>query len=337
MEKFGRSKEGGEAESRSVPVRRLVFAGLGAVTVATSALYHDERGDTYIDKGFDQLAQMNVADRVAQLSLDERLKYDAVSNILVQKVGVTKIGSIVNSEEDGRRREGEIFQEPEIIDFEQTGVITNEDVRKATSSDFFPQGWIQQVGSIVYINSSNEMLVTGMNKKGPGSERDTITFFKFTMPHSEDRESMRYRMIGLMLGTLRHEVCHSNDWGTKSNRSFVDRIELLSNIIAQVESKDAYDGHPVLSDNHTYVPYHLSYGYANRAERMTAYQEYFADICRAYLSHPELFKQEYPKDWGIVDTWIKKTDPNFDTRKISPGPISGSTGELNDEWKKLFN
>jgi hypothetical protein len=331
-----------KTEPRHSYVRNFVIGGLGSALVATSALYKDDTGETFLQKGIDEIASKNVDARVAKLSSDERVVYDAVSNTLYAKVRARVVGSMVNREQLANELEqGEsVKTTPRVEGFELTGIISNEDVQKATGENFFPNGWVtERIHSIAY--KPQVVVREGMTIKAQNLQRlekDDIEFYILGLYDAsrQEAERVKYRTISMLLHTLRHEVCHSNDWLTTQQRTFVERVSLLGDIIERVESDDSYNGHLVMNDKEETKKYHLLFGYGSKSERNVAYQEYFADICGGYLENPVEFKEKYPKDYEIVHSWIQKADPGFETRVMPAGPYSPMTGEVLPEWKNIF-
>lgn len=338
-EKFVKeTKEEKREEKSSLNIRTIAFLGLGAISVGATS-FRDEI-DLLLREITGPLAMRNVEDRVAKLSLDERIQYEKKSNMLIKKVGPNYLGTIVNREASSLEPKEVEIVEPTISGFEQTNQVTNEDMRKATSTSFFPQGWMKQFASIAYVHKvvslGENIFQRGQNTlKDKGDE---IVLFDMVMDHEEtDAERLRYMKLWILLNVLQHETCHSNDWWTRAPRTFTDRIELLSRVIERTESDDAYSEHVVSDAQGFGVPYHSLYKSDDIRLQKIVYAEYFADICREYLSDQEDFKKRYPKDWAIVDEWIKKYDPEFNKRALPPGPFSRTYGTVVNEWKNVFN
>jgi hypothetical protein len=93
----------------------------------------------FSQKGIDEIASKNVDARVAKLSSDERVVYDAVSNTLYAKVRARVVGSMVNREQLANELEqGEsVKTTPRVEGFELTGIISNEDVQKQQEKTSF--------------------------------------------------------------------------------------------------------------------------------------------------------------------------------------------------------
>ncbi len=336
------SREVIPTELKHAYVRDFVIGGLGVALVATSAMYKDETGNTLLEKGFDEIASKNVDARVAELSPDDRVAYNALSNILYVKVGAAGVGRIVNREQLANTQEYIGLEHvPTISGFELTGIISNEDVQKTIGENFFPIGWVtNRINSIVYkpqkVVREGAITTLGQNFRGP--QMDDIVFLdlKLSGVPSQETERVKYRTINMLLRTLRHEVCHSNDWETTQQRTFAERTSLLGKIIERVESDDSYNEHLVTNEEGDTKKYHLSFGYESKNERNLAYREYFADICEGYLRNPAQFQEMYPKDYEIIYSWIQKTDPNFALRTMPVDPYSPMTGEVLPEWKNIF-
>ncbi len=338
FEKFSAPKsQNKEQNSEYSNIRRLIISGLGAVTISTTALYRDSNGDGVLEKAEDYIYKSILEDKTATLSSEERAAYELVAPKLLESVGVVGLVDIIQSEERAHHWQNKEKVPPIVEGFEEMGAISNEDIVAMTSSPrIFPSGWISgKISSISYAspNSGKDGLL-GQNLRQPGVF-DEITIFNIEPSGDFSGERGKYAMHGLVLKVLRHEVCHSNDWGTTTPQTFTERIDLLSDIINRAESNDPYRGHLVSNKETELVPYHTTYGNETRKERITSYKEYFADVCEAYLSNADELKDTYPEDYKIIDTWIQTTDKNFRQRLIS-GPFSQETGEILPEWKGLF-
>ena len=62
-------------------------------------------------------------------------------------------------------------------------------------------------------------------------------------------------------------------------------------------------------------------------------REYWAQICAEYFESPKMFLENHPKDFQLVDTYVKKKDPSFDVFSKNRGAFNQTTGELKDIYK----
>ncbi len=194
-----------------------------------------------------------------------------------------------------------------VAGFGQTEV-GNDFVREFVNSDIFPKRWMtpEKVDSIVFRPHEEEM-PSDYGIKGPvaaqveSSEGNLVKvpFFGKT-PQAVEGHGF--------CGTCYHESGHVNDWIFDQTVSQKERSELKDRVIQRY-----------LSGNNLFGSSYVGSIKNENKQKETSLKitEYWAEIVKQYFSDPNLFEQEYPEDYKIVNWWVKKHDPNFD-------PISAS-------------
>jgi hypothetical protein len=103
---------------------------------------------------------------------------------------------------------------------------------------------------------------------------------------------------------ITHELGHANDWSSDMEMSNEERLDLLLAVSDRLDAASRYDSSYVESIK-------------NRNKRLERYfkaREYWAEICSAYFNDPDVLDVE---DYILVDSVVKKSDPNFNCRKSS--------------------
>ncbi len=299
-----------------------------------------------VDEGFKDY--INQADHVVEMKLsnDELIKFKNSKVIIENKIGEGIFFSMVNRQQ--KAAEGEKVEMPNIEGFDHTPV-SDVDIKKLIKeTGFFPQGWF--AGKVSSISYSGSVLETG---KGTKSEAITggenikplvelllptytgivITDFKYEDVKAGD--VYRYSSLGAMYGLLAHESCHQNDWGQVTYFPYEKRVDLLAKIINRVDSIDPYTGNLRITKDDEIIPYYKISGDVDAKAKHISYKEYWADICSEYITSPSNLKGRYPKDFAIVDEYVRNVDPAFLANR-KEGPYDSQTGEISPAWKQIF-
>jgi hypothetical protein len=323
-------------ESHPFLTKEKIIAGLGSVAFATTTFGAAQAFGENVNGFFDE---HKLLEQASFLSGEDQEKIKNLQAVIAPRAGSKAVLELMRISKGVEDAPSEPAIKPAISGFDSTGLITDADIAKATSTLFFPQGWVDgKISSISY--APKEVFANGdlptMAENIPNDKKSSIVFYKIsTAPAVSGDEYKRYASLSLALSTLRHEICHSNDWLSTSKYSVIDRAELLASIALRTESADAYAGHQVETKGKV-MPYHASFGNSEIYQRHTSYREYFADVCSAYFLNPVHFKEAHPKDFELVDSWVKKTDPDFKGRRLSESPYSDITGKINLTWKNIF-
>ncbi len=174
----------------------------------------------------------------------------------------------------------------------------------------YPKGWIQNEADSVELVRLGEIEKLRQGKDnleyaGTAQENDQTSLGKIrlSVPELENSKDL----LPTVDWTFSHEISHLNGAFKKTGLPFNDRAELLVNITKRVQSGDDFKG--------------IGWDYIDRdktnPEQLAFYQaeEYFAHLCEYYFSFPDILQKESPEDFSLIDTYVKKQDPNFDPFK----------------------
>lgn len=173
-----------------------------------------------------------------------------------------------------------------------------------SEGDSYPAGWIGD--DVDQIDIKNFSDIEGPVYKKEGQQ---------IAGQANDKNSMQLGVIdGLskedQLKTLDwhfgHESGHLNDWSEDHSARFNERVDLLARVHQRLNAPDRFED--ITGSD---------YGNMEKIEDESKRQfylakEYWAMICEHYFTFPEILKEESPKDFALVDDWVKRQDPNFD-------------------------
>lgn len=114
-------------------------------------------------------------------------------------------------------------------------------------------------------------------------------------------------------GTIAHEFAHANDWSNDMDLNILDRQRQLLEVYNRLMELDAFKKGISLN----YEPF-LD---GTKEGSLKAASEYWAEICEEYFINPKEFLKDHPKDFRLVDTYVKKNDPSFDVFNIGKKPF----------------
>lgn len=208
----------------------------------------------------------------------------------------------------------ESVQEPiKIRGFEKAG-LSNEDLKKLWSEKYYPKGWLdEEIGEVEYRGRTKEKKLSHYSLKeseyyGGTHEpleggRSKITFFwpqSFILENQAEWKDF----VNTLDWYFSHEASHANDWEAESGIGFKQRIEFLYEITQNCFRKGAYRD---------------ALGYIESIKNPNSYKEryykvreYWAVSCDRYFAMPEIFKELYSYEFGMVDKYVKKEDLTFD-------------------------
>lgn len=156
----------------------------------------------------------------------------------------------------------------------------------------YPQRWINgEVSRIEFINCIDDV------------ENDLATFQNGIIGLYIDRKKINKDELPVDNDTIAHELAHANDWEEDMDLNILDRQNQLLEVHNRLMAPDAFKKGESLD----YSP-HLD---GTKGGLLMAAFEYWAEICAEYFINPREFLKDHPKDFKLVDTYVKKNDPSF--------------------------
>ncbi len=157
----------------------------------------------------------------------------------------------------------------------------------------FPLGWVEEITYIGQSNEYEQMSYKGVKGSALAScakvgKQSIITFYIPTRSASP----------AYVMHSLSHEIAHANDWSNDEEMSYKERVDLLYDISQRVFANDRFLSSYVESIENPEL------GERN-FQRAT---EYWAEISAQYFSDPTKLNI---KDYAIVDSQVRKADPNY--------------------------
>lgn len=268
----------------------------------------------YFLEGIKNIKEYN--DHIESFSPERKDRCEELRSKLVEIIGEDKVRKIENGDkyaftekmkEEIERQEKE--NSTEIHGFDKIG-IDNEKLKKIWIEDSisYPKKWIEE--EISYIEYKDEEKIIdekyGDNLKNKNSSASfdsinrSIIFSK--KPEGEINALTKEDLISFFDSVFSHESGHANDWEEDKEMELDERYELVLKIINRLKSEDG-----LMRTN--YVS-----SIKNSDPKMEIYmkaKEYWATICSSYFQYPVFLKMDYPKDFEIVDEFVKKQDSDF--------------------------
>lgn len=198
----------------------------------------------------------------------------------------------------------------EVKGFEKAG-LSNEDLKKLWSEKYYPKGWLdEEVAEVEYIDKREKpgkhygldkesiaISAHGNAEKG----KSKLFFFKsYALPETNTEKEQFIIALDWHFG---HESSHANDWETEAELDFKTRVEFLYDVSQNCFKKDAFrDGFKYIEAVKNQNP---------NIERYYKVSEYWAVCCDHYFTVPETFEELYPREFEMVDKYVKKEDSTF--------------------------
>jgi hypothetical protein len=197
----------------------------------------------------------------------------------------------------------------EIKGFEKIG-LRNEDLQKLWSEKYYPKGWLDdEISDIEYRNEefTEKNMDYGRDKKAQyaGTNRQNMegkSEIRFYASNPKDYESMK-DFIETLDWHFSHESSHANDWEGESRMDYKKRVDFLYEVSQNCFKEDAF------RDILGYVD-----SIKNKDKNKENYykvREYWGACCEDYFTFPEILKQGNPREFEMVDKYVKMEDPNY--------------------------
>lgn len=180
------------------------------------------------------------------------------------------------------------------------------EISTANMEQFFlqglPQNWI--AGEIKGIKQATKSLKRSDLRHEVGSAKDgeiagthnrTTKLIHF-YPKTKEMYSSSFDHLA------NHEAAHANDWLTDDTLTASERIAVLFQVAERITAPDRYKSSYVES---------IEMKDAQTTQRIRCH-EYFAEISAVYFTRPDTL---HIKDYRIVDSVVRRNDPNFDFDK----------------------
>jgi hypothetical protein len=214
----------------------------------------------------------------------------------LEEMSVRKIDAAKHKSAAERRKMENKIDDLKAMDGEKEVVVPH-DIVKDILEETFPERWAKEGPRRIGFQKSEDpeaLKQLGLPKTWrivaeTSAGESYITFYK---------QASRQPVDKLINNTLAHEMAHNFDWTNLAVTSFEERMDLLQAIGERIGSKDRLKSDYVETIKNE----------AKQEERYLKAQEYWAEICAAYFSHP---KEMNYKDFKIVDNWMKKFDQKW--------------------------
>jgi len=179
----------------------------------------------------------------------------------------------------------------------------------------YPKKWVRgQVSKITFLSNSkiDDKVVTDADAGHNHLDtKSTIRIYKTTLDSYSSSHD-----FSILTKLFNHELAHANDWETDLSLSSSDRYKLFIS---------CYEG---LMLDRVSKRYEYPQKYLDNNQLYTAVKEYWAEICEEYFSNPRSMLKENPRDFYLVDEYVKKNDPKFDIFDRDRGIFDPNTGEI---------
>lgn len=203
----------------------------------------------------------------------------------------------------------------EVKGFKKTG-LSNEDLQNLWSEKYYPKGWIDDEISMVEYKGK---ALRGDQRPDYGQEDEETRRGATAEEQKEGKSKIKFYFedpkeyaskkdfIKILDWVFSHESSHANDWESESQMDFKNRVNFLYEVSQNCFKEDA------LRDVFGYID-----SIKNEAKNKENYfkvKEYWGSCCEYYFTFSEILKQDHPREFEMVDKYVKKEDPTFDTFK----------------------
>ena len=243
---------------------------------------------------------------VSSFANTEQLKQKEINEAEINKIfGSNIVQEINNADQKSFLKRKEERKEPKIEGFENTNFTNEAKYLISEKYGYYPKGWVDgQVDKVQFVNSvkkiSEDQIDLGVFRGG--------IIYLYINEHKKgiyDKNS-----FPIESETISHELAHANDWNSDLDLSILDRQSEILAVYNRLMSPDAYDKE---NQDSGYLSYLHEYQHRGLKDSLfIATSEYWAQICAEYFENPETFLKNHPKDFKLVDTYVKKNDPSFD-------------------------
>jgi len=252
-------------------------------------------------------------------SVDDALELTSLGCDAVLKTGENSLkliiaGQLLNKieEQDKKTEEKQTavsFENEDLLDPKTRKFILE---LFSVENTIFPKEQLKEVEHFIFSKEYEKMpeqygsnLSQSGHKAGQAEDfgRAVRVYFNKEL-YGENKDKLSKRLNAIQIAAvIFHEVGHCNSWISDSEMSLIERLRMLKLITERVNSEDRF--------NSAYVEAIESPNGKKETQYIKA-TEYWAEICGKYFAAPEAFKTENPKDFKIVDEFIKKQSPGFD-------------------------
>jgi hypothetical protein len=196
----------------------------------------------------------------------------------------------------------------------------------------FPSGWVN--GSIDEIRLVKSKIETALEEKvgaasGSFSQDEFFgnVFGRIILLYFNDSPSSSIALDNedevthITARVIDHELAHANDWRFSTRLNLEDRYRLLVECVERCQSEDHYSPDE---------KYHELFDTKDSLGLFQSVSEYWAEICEEYFGNPKKFKQKYPKDFELVDKYVRIIDPQFNIFDENRGAFDPHTGKIRE-------
>lgn len=272
-------------------------------------------------------------------SEEDMSRYEEIKEELTEVLGDHALENIEIADKVAFEHKEDAPHETEFHGFEGNkiqGVNTEIDLSEYPNFVFteeyqmYPQNWINgEIFSVEYSEKTLYSTLQDIHGRTMGDIDDPlysiIVYNRFdseNVPDNLSPDSVRY----FFTDTFSHESGHANDWESKSSINLLQRVELLNSVVERMNSENPHS----INITDEGIPYWQTKLGKSKHSAYLAAKEYWADMCSQYFNNPQYFKNTYPEDFEIVDSFVKSTDPNFDILDPERGAFDPRTGQLRE-------
>jgi len=326
-----RAVSGEKMQATSEKFEKMVrYAGLaGFITVASYV-----GKETHLNY---QTTLANEAHVVNALSAEEFEEYTNIKDSLKNQFGEPMIAALVTSdrmavEKPESEKTTPVFEgfENESALGEMANIYFYPDFAFTESFGMYPEGWLNGEISKVIIKDGNEARQDGGNVVSGlyYSNNSSVIIYDASKRFADPATFPMAIFHEYMRHTFAHEAGHANDWESKNDLTLLERAQFLQRVTERMMSKDAYSDKSLAGG----LDYWRSFDDDSGEGARSMAKEYWAEICAAYFTEAERFKEQYPEDFALVQEMITRTDNDFDIFDPERGAFDPKTGLPRDKW-----
>jgi len=198
----------------------------------------------------------------------------------------------------------------EIKGFEKIG-LSNKDFQNLWSEKYYPKGWLDDEISVVEYKGKGlkggkgpdygggkEIRYGGIENMQKEGKSKIEFYFKGQEEYGSNKE-----FIETLDWYFSHESSHANDWEGESQMDYKKRVDFLHEVSQNCFREGAF------RDIFEYVD-----SIKNKDKNKENYykvREYWGSCCEYYFTFPEILKEDHPREFEMVDKYVKMEDKNY--------------------------
>jgi hypothetical protein len=253
-------------------------------------------------------AQIIELEKKQDLSLTEKMELQKKIDYLKNQFGKRIVFQLEWGAENNKEVKPKTIK---VKNFDKIG-LPNEKLKDLWSEKYYPKGWIdEEISEAKYSDKEHKMEknygidaeASARSGSSPLEDKSKIIFQKMSTPGTKTPGTQDEWNVFIqnLDWHFSHEIGHANDWEHEGRTDFKHRVEFLYEVSNSCFTEGAY--------RDEYIDFIKNKDKNKENYYKTA--EYWATICDHYFTVPGMFRALNPREFEMVDKYVKMEDPNY--------------------------